>query len=223
MYIKKMKFNVDMHVHSRASGDSDADPEELILRAIKIGLHGIAFTEHYSYGASEPVERLREKYRNNILVFRGVELSAAEGHCLAFGVNTDDLLSKHLPAAEVLRVVSEHGGVVIPSHPFRGINSLGDAIRSMKGICAIEGRNGNNLNSLNLKAVEAAAELQLPYTGGSDAHDIPEVGFCYTEFAEKVTCENFIDLLKAGNYRGIDARKTSTVAFPFAAGKIGKI
>lgn len=45
--IKIMGCHIDMHVHSRASGDSDADPEELILRAINIGLQGIVFTEHY--------------------------------------------------------------------------------------------------------------------------------------------------------------------------------
>ena len=209
-----MKYKIDMHVHSRASGDSDADPEELIIRAIEIGLHGIAFTEHYSYEASEPVERFREKYGNHILVFRGVELSAAEGHCLVFGVNTDNLFLKYLPAAEVLRVVNEHGGVVIPSHPYRGINSFGDSIRRMKGLCAIEGHNGNNLNSLNSKAVEAAADLNLPYTGGSDAHDISGVGLCYTEFSEKVTYDNFIDHLRNGKYRGVDTRKASSVSFP---------
>ena len=70
----RMAFNVDLHVHSLASGDADATPEELIFQAIKIGLHGIAFTEHYSYEASEPVEMLKERYSNQILVLRGVEL-----------------------------------------------------------------------------------------------------------------------------------------------------
>src|SRR5208283_3691088 len=91
-YYKKMGHNIDIHVHSRNSGDSDADPEELILRAINNGLHGIAFTEHYSFEASEPVEILRERYEHEIMVFRGVEFSAAEGHCLVFGVNTDNLI-----------------------------------------------------------------------------------------------------------------------------------
>ncbi len=209
-----MAFCLDLHVHSCLSGDSEADPEESVLQAIKIGLHGIAFTEHYSYEASEPVEELREKYRNDILVLRGVEFSAAEGHCLIFGVNTDKLLSKHLPIAEVLETVNSFGGVVIPSHPYRGINSLGDAITRVNGICAIEGHNGCNLHSLNLEAVKAAAALLLPYTGGSDAHDPVSVGSCYTEFSVRVTSGNFIDLLKAGHYRGVDTRKISKVRFP---------
>ncbi|MGD0283131.1 MAG: PHP domain-containing protein [Dissulfurispiraceae bacterium] len=209
-----MGFNIDIHVHSRASGDSDADPEELILQAIKIGLHGIAFTEHCSYRASEPVEFLREKYRNKVLVFRGVEFSAAEGHCLIFGMDTDEILSAYSPITEISLTVNRFGGIVIASHPYRGINSIGDAVKKTNGLCAIEGHNGCNLHSLNMKAVKAATALCLPYTGGSDAHDSHGVGLCYTEFHDKVTPDNFIDLLKEGNYSGIDTRKVSKVQFP---------
>jgi len=209
-----MEFNVDLHVHSLASGDSDATPEELILQAIKIGLYGIAFTEHYSYEASEPVEVLRERYRKEILVLRGVEVSAAEGHCLVFGVNTDRLLTSYLSMTEVVHIVNRHGGVVIPSHPYRGINSLGDAVKTMKGICALEGYNGCNLHAFNVRAVEAAGALGLPFTGGSDAHECSSVGLCYTAFAETVTRDNFVDLLKSGNYRGVDTRKISRVSWP---------
>jgi predicted metal-dependent phosphoesterase TrpH len=209
-----MVFNIDIHVHSRSSGDSDSDPEELIQQAIKLGLHGIAFTEHYSYSASDSVDLLREIYKDQILVFRGVEFSAAEGHCLIFGVDTDKLLPRYAPVDEILQIVKQCGGVVIPSHPYRGINSLGDAIKKLNDISAIEGYNGYNLHSLNEKAVKSATELRIPYTGGSDAHDYEGLGLCYTEFYERVTPHNFIDLLKAGNYRGVDTRKISKVPFP---------
>jgi len=60
-----------------------------------------------------------------------------------------------------------------------------------------------------LKAIEAAEVLKLPYTGGSDAHTPSEVGACFTEFDEVVTAENFIEVLKAGKFRGVDTRKIS--------------
>jgi predicted metal-dependent phosphoesterase TrpH len=116
-----MTFKIDLHVHSKYSGDNDADPEESIVRAIELGLHGIAFTEHYFYGASEPVEILKERYGGRILILRGVEFSANEGHCLVFGVDTDKLSMKYAPAKDVIRAVNEAGGVVIPSHPFRSL------------------------------------------------------------------------------------------------------
>jgi len=43
-----MKFKIDLHVHSKFSGDTDSEPEETVLHAIKANLYGLAFTEHYA-------------------------------------------------------------------------------------------------------------------------------------------------------------------------------
>lgn len=210
-----MKFNIDLHVHSKYSGDNDADPEETIVRAIERGLHGIAFTEHYYYASSEPVEILKKKYGDRLLIFRGVEFSTAEGHCLIFGVDTDKLSLKYAAVKDVIRVVTQAGGVVVPSHPYRLVNSLGDLVRNLEGFCALEGYNGCNMHAFNVKAVEAAAMLNLPTTGGSDAHASQEVGSCFTVFDDVVTYENFIELLRAGRYRGVDTRKISRMINSF--------
>ena len=210
-----MKFKIDLHVHSKYSGDNDADPEETVTRAIECGLQGIAFTEHYYYEASEQAEILREKYGERLLILRGVEFSADEGHCLVFGVDTDKLGIKYAPVADVIRFVSAAGGVVIPSHPYRPGTSLGDLVQSVKGIAGLEGCNGANMHSFNVRAIEAAKALHLPYTGGSDAHEPQEVGSCYTEFHRTVTYDNFVNLLKTGNYLGVDTRKISRMAGRF--------
>jgi predicted metal-dependent phosphoesterase TrpH len=208
-----MKFRIDLHVHSKYSGDTDAEPEEEIIRAISLGLHGIVFTEHYTYAASEHAEGLKEKYHDSILVLRGVEFSTAEGHCLVFGVDTDKLSVKYAGAKDLVRIVTLHGGVVVPSHPFRGGNSLGDRIRDLEGIAAIEGCNGCNMHAFNVRAIEAARALNLPFTGGSDAHATTEVGSCFTEFDNEVTFDNFVGLLKRGNYKGVDTRRVSRWIF----------
>jgi len=205
-----MKYRLDLHVHTKYSEDNDADPEISVLRAIELNLHGIAFTEHHSYAASgNYVEKLREKYRNALRIFRGVEFSTAEGHCLVFGADTDVLLPKHPPVQEVIRIVRGAGGVVIPSHPYRRGTSLGDLILTVQGICALEGHNGCNMPLYNIMAVDAAETLALPYTGGSDAHSPEDVGTCYTEFEDEVTEDNFIELLRQGRYQGVDTRRMS--------------
>ena len=209
-----MKFRIDLHVHSKFSGDNDSEPEETVLHAINANLDGIAFTEHYSYEISEYAEKLRETYADRIRVFRGVEFSSADGHCLVFGVNTDRLSLKNASVEEVVQVVNEKGGVVIPTHPFRGNNSIGEKIKQVKGLSALEGYNGYSHHSQNKKAIQAAEELHLPYTGGSDAHAPREAGSCYTEFANEVTHDNYIDMLKEGNYIGVDIRKISRI-WPF--------
>src|SRR5271157_5823254 len=112
-YYLKMKFKMDLHVHSVYSEDNSSDPEEMVLRAIEMKLDGLAFTEHYSYAASGHIEALKERYSSTVRIFRGVEYSSAEGHCLIFGVDTDSLLSRHAPVEEVISIVNEAGGVVI--------------------------------------------------------------------------------------------------------------
>jgi len=128
-----MKIKIDLHVHSYNSGDNDADPEETIDRAIELGLHGIAFTEHYSYSASEPVERLREKYGDAILLFRGVEFSAAEGHC-SFSAPIPTCLPSSMPpgGSGSCRSVSWRRRDSVPS--FRGANSAGELLMAITGI-----------------------------------------------------------------------------------------
>ncbi len=209
-----MKYKVDLHIHTKHSGDSNSEPEDVVLHAIEAGLDGIAFTEHYSFEVSEFAEKLREKYSRDILIFRGVEFDAADGHCLVFGVNTDNAGIKDEPMKEVVRVVNEKGGVVIPTHPFRGGYSIGKKVRDLKGICAVEGYNGYSHYYKNKKAVEMALDIGLPFTGGSDAHSAGDVGACYTQFNTEVTYDNFLELLKAGDYFGRDIRNVSKV-WPF--------
>jgi predicted metal-dependent phosphoesterase TrpH len=199
-------FRIDLHVHSRLSGDSDADPEECVIAAIERGLHGIAFTEHYSYAASEPVEELAERYRGRLLIVRGVEFSAAEGHCLVFGVDTDALALAYEPVRELVRAVNREGGVVVPSHPYRMGSGIGDLALTLEGIAAIEGHNGCNHRSFNERALEAARRRRLPVTGGSDAHLPREVGSCHTVFRGPVSAARLVELLRAGACEAVDLR-----------------
>lgn len=196
-------MKIDLHNHSIYSSDSSADPEESVLRAIELGLDGIAFTEHDSYEASEPIERLKEKYRGKLLIVRGAEYASAEGHILVFGAGHNGF--GQAPIRDIVRMVNEQGGVVIIPHPFREWSLLRADIGGLGGISAIEAYNGHNNQDENARAVSAAQKLRLPTTGGSDSHHIREVGSCYTEFFTKVTHDNFLDVLRSGNYRGVAA------------------
>jgi hypothetical protein len=116
---------------------------------------------------------------------------------------------RYAPVSDLVSAVTAAGGVVIPSHPYRPGTSVGDLVLKLPGISGLEGCNGANMHAYNMQAIEAANALGLPYTGGSDSHDPREVGSCYTVFDAPVTYENFVDQLRAGNYRGVDTRKIS--------------
>jgi len=207
-------FALDLHVHSAASGDTDADPRRLLERALELGLDGLAFTEHDSYAGSAFAAELRRRHGDRILVLRGVEISAAEGHCLVFGADTDRLRLGGAPVAELVRAVAAAGGVAVPAHPFRRGSGIGGLVRAIPGLGALEGCNGANLYDMNRLALETARAAGLAATGGSDAHRPEEVGSCRTLFAEPVTEENFVALLRAGAFTCEDVRRVSRAPLP---------
>jgi len=191
-----MAYAVDMHVHSKYSGDNNSKPEDIIKMAINYGIHSICFTEHNLYSLSSFVEDLREKYKGQINLIRGVEFSCAEGHCLVFGCNTDAVMIG-ASAKTLINYVDSCGGIAIPSHPYRGdCVSMGDLIRFLP-IQIIEGMNGKNLSSMNEMALNTARECNLGWTGGSDCHNPFDVGKCVTAFPVPVTQENIVALLRA--------------------------
>lgn len=77
----------DTHMHCKFSGDSTAEPEDMIITSIEKELEGICFTDHldYDYPDSTPfyfdsveyfkvLTPLKEKYKNQIAVNIGVEI-----------------------------------------------------------------------------------------------------------------------------------------------------
>ena len=87
-----MSIIADSHVHSSFSGDSNANMEEMVVKAMDLGLKYITFTEHqdfdFIYTEDEPKEKfevntdqylyhllgLREKYASKITVNFGIEI-----------------------------------------------------------------------------------------------------------------------------------------------------
>lgn len=78
----------DCHIHSSFSGDSNMDAEMALATALKIGLKGIAFTDHLDIDYpdyddvflidfdkySEYFDQLKHDYNHKIKVFKGIEV-----------------------------------------------------------------------------------------------------------------------------------------------------
>lgn len=89
---RTMSITADCHIHSHHSGDSEVPMEDMVKRAIALGLERICFTEHqdfdFVYEPGEPKDLfetdtdayykelacLREKYKKQIKILFGIEL-----------------------------------------------------------------------------------------------------------------------------------------------------
>lgn len=80
---KKYFLNGDWHTHSTFS-DGKNTPEEMVKAAISINLELIAITDHVNRktdwldGFSEEINRLKNKYKNQILILSGIEAKAID-------------------------------------------------------------------------------------------------------------------------------------------------
>jgi len=207
---KPEKTVLDLHVHSRFSMDSTVTPEKyaenLLALRKSLRIDGLAFCEHRVFNSGLDPRALGEKY--GILVLVGVEVESRWGHVLVFSPDQNWLKSldasrkPHTP--ELFEQAESHEGIAIPAHPYRGLISLGDRIRQLPNLHAIETINGANLPEENLKARMVAQELGLAEVGGSDAHTLDELGKGLTEFQVRInSIEQMIQELRSRRVKAL--------------------
>jgi predicted metal-dependent phosphoesterase TrpH len=196
-------FKIDLHVHTILGGDSNIQPDELVTRALEVGLDAVCVTEHHSYALSEPVQEISRQ--TNFPIFRGTEYRAAEGHLLVFGVRVEKSeLLPGLPMQFAIDWVHGRGGVAIPAHSYqKGMvgSYLGDRVLELKNLIALEVINGSATSEENMRALDAATQLGINGIGGSDAHGLGGLGKVYTLFPETIKTEEELSMaLRYGGY-----------------------
>ncbi|MCF8061373.1 MAG: PHP domain-containing protein [Deltaproteobacteria bacterium] len=201
-----------MHT-SPASPCSSAPVDDLIREAVRIGLDGICLTDHNHVWRPETVDALRQKH--GFLVLRGNEIITDQGDVIVFGLERD---IQGITRLEDLRAeVLQAGGFMIAAHPFRGFLTFGvDKLgltpekamqrKIFQYVDGVEILNGKVNEEENRFAGQVAQGLGLVLTGGSDAHEVEEVGRYATRLASPVRNEqDLIEALKKG--------QTAPVAF----------
>jgi hypothetical protein len=214
-------MTIDLHVHtSPASPCSSAPVDALVEEAKTIGLDGICLTDHNYVWDPKQVEDLRQKH--GFLVLDGNEITTDQGDVLVFGLKRN--IEGIIKLEELRAMVLEAEGFMIVAHPFRGFLTFGVGQlgltpekameRSLfKCVDAVEVLNGKVTEKENSFAKQVAAGLGLPATGGSDAHEVSEVGVYATRFSGAIKNEmDLIQGLREGNYAPVRFRLEERVA-----------
>lgn len=212
-------FVVDLHVHtSEKSPCSSVSLEELIIEAKRIGLNAFCLTDHNTMWDKEVVERISRRY--DFLVLRGNEVTTDQGDVLVFG--WEEEVRGIMKLAELREDVINRGGFMIAAHPFRGFltfdtSALGltpekaSERKIFEAVDAVEVLNSKVTQKENAFALEVAKRLGLPVTGGSDAHELAELGIYATAFSHAIRTEReLVEALKGEDYRPVLFRDDST-------------
>ena len=162
-------MKIDIHTHSSYS-DGVNTPGEMVRYAKKIGLDGIAITDHNVIDGAIKALRYNSE---DFTVIPGIEVSSKEGHILGLGIT--ELIERAIPAEEVVERIHELGGIAIAAHPYDRFRSgVGDLIYKID-FDAIEVINGRTiLTTRDMRKI--AKNIKLPKVGGSDAHSLDELG-----------------------------------------------
>jgi predicted metal-dependent phosphoesterase TrpH len=203
-------MKIDLHVHTAPrSKCSNIDPKAIIAEAKRIGLDGICITEHQVLWSAEEIAELAD--HADIKLFRGNEITTAQGDVLVFGMEKN--IEGVIPIQMLKKEIDAAGAFSILAHPFRGFKVFGisdlkmsveqaSKKKALGFVDAIEIRNGKVSDQDNEMAEKVAEKLGLPGTAGSDAHNLDEIGKYVTIFENEIETEqDLVNELRAGRFR----------------------
>ena len=205
-----MRLIIDLHVHTKPKSPcSSITPREAIAEARKIGLDAICLVEHDILWTDEEIAALRKE--SGFLVLKGYEISSLDGHFLAFGYTK--AVEPFLELSEIRKFHDPQQGFLAIAHPFReflvvGVTEIGLSAESeakkpiFKLVDGIEVINGRVSKKANKFAKQVNSIVRLKEVGGSDAHELYEIGKVVTDFkTASITNEaDLVSALKTGNY-----------------------
>jgi hypothetical protein len=193
----------DLHLHTEASPDSLLRPAELLEACSRLGLAGVAVTDHDTIEGALEVLRLAPP---GLQVIVGEEVGSLQGEVLGL------FLREEVPAGlgvwETVRAIRAQGGLVGVPHPcdsWRHVLPLEvvEELARTGWLDFIEGRNGRVLRQENNRRAEALGRrLALPMTAGSDAHSVWEVGACTVLLPAFAGPQEFLVALSRGRLLG---------------------
>jgi len=169
-------MKADLHIHSIYSNDGRSTLEQITDAALSRGLGCIAVTDHNSFKAYDLL-----KDRRDMIIVPGIEVSSAEGHILAYGVDSE--IERDMSVIRTIDAIHDAGGIAVAAHPYRWWSGLGEK-NVVPEFDGIEGFNSRSKKRDNARAFSLAMKMNKPVTGGSDSHTQDTVGDAYAVFPD---------------------------------------
>jgi len=168
-------IHVDLHVHSKYSGDSQSSIGDILKTAREVGLGAIAIADHNTVkGALEA----RALAGEDLTIIVAEEVKTGEGEVMGLFLEED--VPGGLSFKETIVRIKDQGGLVYVPHPFDQLRTT-PSYRSMADnahdLDIIETYNARMaFSSFNLRAERFAEKYGLLAGAGSDAHVLPGLG-----------------------------------------------
>lgn len=192
-------MKLDMHCHTKEGSLDGKVPVTEYVAALKAqNFNGMLITDHNSYKAYQYYEEHRhEDIFQNFTILKGIEYDTLDaGHFLIIlpsKVSIPLFELRGMPLPLLIKMVHQFGGILGPAHPFgEKFLSFGrshyykhqeDILRE---IDFLEGFNACESQEDNDRAVSLAQKYHLPCFGGSDSHNLDNIGLAYTTLSRSI-------------------------------------
>lgn len=206
---------VDLHMHSRYS-DGFNDIDAIADRVRRLGI-GVAITDHNAIGGAVEIARYTD-----IFSIPGIEITSSEGaHLLAYFYTVDDLVafyeSELLPylgkevmssagmtMESIIACARKYRVVLVFPHPYcaaytgvcNPVFSAGRQESLMSQVDGVEVINAGNIHRWNLESTVLGFNLNTGLTGGSDGHNLFQLGRAVTYAACDKKRAAFLDAIR---------------------------
>jgi len=164
---------LDLHLHTAGSWDCLSDPRAVLERALALGFHRIAITDHNQLDVALG---MAGEFPDRIIP--GEEVKTAEGIDV-IGLYLTERIPKGTPARETIERVREQGGIPYLPHPYAaGKGGGGKYAEELAALVdVVEVFNARlHPGRLNAPAEELASRRGRLRSAGSDAHTLGELG-----------------------------------------------
>ncbi|MFQ6106175.1 MAG: CehA/McbA family metallohydrolase [Thermoplasmata archaeon] len=180
-------MKMDLHIHSVFSSDGRESPEDIVKYARKIGLDGIAILDHNDVRGSLKAYKM-SRDMEGFFVVKGLEISTKAGHLVAYGVA--EPIPPGMTIRETIENIRDLGGLAVAPHPYRFWSGVGGKSVNPEHFSAVEVQNARCTARNNRKSRRLAQKLRLGQTGGTDSHELKEMGKAYTLFEYRPASED---------------------------------
>lgn len=201
---------IDFHIHSKYSFDCFLEPSRIIEGARRLGLEGLAITDHDTMAGVGEFKRLAP----DLYIIAGQEISVKEGDILGLFLKQEIRPSRSV--SEILDEIRSQGGIAVLAHPFKWPHLVRDAdfLKQFDAIEVFNARNNIPVPYLeNFLSRKFVRESGLSYLAGSDTHEGFELGCARTifEFPAKGADDEAIKKAIIEKRVNVDGREVSIV------------
>ncbi|MGM0453045.1 MAG: PHP domain-containing protein [Thermodesulfobacteriota bacterium] len=206
---------VDLHFHSRHSDGFNEIPA-IAERARQLGI-GVAVTDHNAIDGAIEIARY-----SDIFTIPGIEITAKEGaHLLAYFYTIDELIdfyefelepylgkevmsSAAMTMETLIACARKYRAVVVFPHPYcaayTGVCNPVYKRQRQQSLLAmgdgVEVINAGNVHRWNLESTVLGFNLNSGFTGGSDGHNLFQMGRAVTYAACQKDRESFLNAIR---------------------------